>query len=73
MIVRAASTLGLVWLLMPHHPDLGLPVPAAAPGGAITREAVFQSLREVREELRQNKKYGDGSQFSEREITWTTR
>ena len=67
MIIRAAMGLALVWLFLPHHPDLGLPVPASAaydmaalcaagPASTMKREAIFKRLREVRAELRGNEK-----------------
>ncbi|MDB5735877.1 MAG: hypothetical protein JWP16_1189 [Alphaproteobacteria bacterium] len=59
MITRAASLLGLVWMCLPHHPDLGLPAPADACAGPacilftgdIEREAILRRLREIRSEL----------------------
>ena len=62
MILRAALSLGLVWLSLPHQPDLGFsvsaPLPCAvlalcagAPGGTIAREAIFRRLRQMRVEL----------------------
>jgi hypothetical protein len=61
MIVRAALSLGLVWLLTPHHPDLGLPASEAIScsvshvcdsPSALKRSAIFERLREVRNEMR---------------------
>jgi hypothetical protein len=63
MITRSALSLGLLWLLMPHHPDLGLEVPgtafcqapeicSAALASDLKRKVIFQRLREVREEIR---------------------
>lgn len=61
MITRAAVSLALVWLALPQHPDLGLPAAADSCAGqpCITgiaaesrREAIFQRLREVRNEIR---------------------
>jgi hypothetical protein len=61
MIIRAIMALGSVWLLMPHHPDLGLPAPPAVTCDADTgcslgatdqtREAIFQRLRAIRREI----------------------
>jgi hypothetical protein len=58
MITRTAFALGMVWLFMPHHPDLGLP---ATPNSSCTapdceaaqqeRDAIFQRLRAVRSEI----------------------
>ena len=50
MIARAALAIGLAWLMMPHHPDLGLGQPVAQPGDS-TRAAIFARLREVRNEI----------------------
>lgn len=50
MIIRAALTFGLVWLLMPHHPDLGL-TPIVAQDSNGERDAIFTRLREVRSEI----------------------
>jgi hypothetical protein len=50
MIVRATMTFGLVWLLMPHHPDLGLAAPAIQASDS-TRAAIFARLHEVRGEI----------------------
>jgi len=63
MITRAMLSLGLVWLLMPHHPDLGLPaapeaVCAADPACGASqqeRDAIFQRLRAVRSEIQTEK------------------
>ncbi len=59
MIVRATFAIAAVWLLMPHHPDLGLSDTAAC-GTEVcnradsddTREAVLARLRGVGEEIR---------------------
>jgi hypothetical protein len=50
VIARAAITFGLVWLLMPRHPDLGLTAPVTALGES-ERYAVIARLREVRSEI----------------------
>jgi hypothetical protein len=50
MIIRAVLTFGLVWLLMPHHPDLGLQGRATEPSDS-TRAAIFERLRDVRHEI----------------------
>jgi len=71
MITRAMLSLGLVWLLMPHHPDLGLPampdtVCAADPAcgaGQQQRDAIFQRLRAVRGEI-QTEKQAQGGMHS---------
>jgi hypothetical protein len=61
MITRATFALGLVWLCLPHNPDLGLP-DAAAKGcnAAVTcarpadleRDAILKRLGEIRIEIR---------------------
>jgi hypothetical protein len=63
LITRAAVSLGLVWLALPQHPDLGLPVAADSCAGQLCvtgyaaeseRETILQRLREVRNEIRIN-------------------
>jgi hypothetical protein len=56
VILRAALAVGLVWLMVPHQPDLGLPddprrASSAAAADESVRAAILQRLREVRAEL----------------------
>ncbi len=61
-------SLGLVWLLMPHQPDLGLPAAPdtvcatdpACNAGQQERDAIFQRLRAVRDEIQAEKQTQDG-------------
>ena len=64
MITRAAISIALVWMCLPHHPDLGLPAAAdsctgeacvTVSAGDIERETIFHRLREVRNEIRASK------------------
>ncbi len=58
MIARAAAGLLLVGIILPRHPDLGLPVAGASPAYANlladdhVRESIFRRLRDVRREIR---------------------
>lgn len=61
MIIRGAMSLGLVWLLMPHQPDLGLSsaqtqhcaryCDAFSGGSDAKREAIMAHLRIIKVEL----------------------
>ncbi len=60
MIARAVLALGLVWLMAPHQPDLGLTRPASTSpcascdtslAGEQARSEIFQRLRQIRAEL----------------------
>ncbi len=59
MIARATLALGLVWMALPHHPDLGIPIMEPCGRRAcITvadtepqRETIFRRLREVQNEI----------------------
>lgn len=50
MIVRAALTFGLVWLLAPHHAGVGPAAPVYQSGDS-GRDAVFARLDQVRGEI----------------------
>lgn len=60
MITRAAISIALVWMCLPHHPDLGSPTAAdsctgracvTVSAGDIERETIFRRLREIRNEI----------------------
>jgi hypothetical protein len=63
LITRAGLALGFIWLMQPHHPDLGLrantadnctPDPACNSGfAAPKRTQILQRLHRIKEELRQ--------------------
>jgi hypothetical protein len=52
VIFRPAIAIGLVWLCMPRHPDLGLPSDSAFLSSLERRGAVFQRLVEIRQEIK---------------------
>jgi hypothetical protein len=63
MIIRATLSLGLVWLLIPHHPDLGLSsaqtrlcsgyCEVATADSDAKRETIMARLRLIKVELEQ--------------------
>jgi hypothetical protein len=76
MITRSAFAIGIVWLCMPHHPDLGLPDEMTSACRAVEtcaltqpadleREAIFKRLREVKNEINDARKYRAASSSSD--------
>ncbi len=50
MILRGAIVFGLTWLLLPHHPDLGLGTHTEMAGEKL-RSVILSRRREVRSEF----------------------